>query len=169
MPRTTALLLTLAAALAAPLAGCVGARGAEAAQAKPSSATARGPRVVPAGTDADVRRAGPEVRVRVRSKGDGPAAVTGSVVCLHYEAFVDGRDEPFASTRGLLEPLSVTLGAADRRLIPGFQRGLVGLRPGARARIEVPPELAYGKRGSPEIGVPPDATLTFEVEVLTVR
>ena len=164
MPRPTALALLLAAALA----GCGGARGAS-SDTRPSTDAARGPRVVPAGVDGAARAEAPEVRVRVRSKGDGPAAVAGSVVRVHYEAFVAGRDEPFATTRGLLEPLTVTLGAADRRSIPGFQRGLLGLRPGARARIEVPPELGYGERGSPEIGVPPDATLTFEVEVLSVR
>lgn len=167
MPRPTVTAPALAALACLLAVGCAGPRASQKAGA--AEDVSRNPRIVPAGTDSAARRPAPEVRVKVRSKGEGTPAVTGSVVRVHYDAFLAGRDAPFASTRGLMEPLCVTIGAVDRTWIRGFQRGLVGLRPGARARIEVPPELAYGERGSPEVGVPPDATLAFEVEVLSVR
>ena len=54
-------------------------------------------------------------------------------------------------------------------VIRGLALGLEGLREGTQATIEVPPDLAYGKEGVPSAGIPPDETLVFTVELVSVR
>ncbi len=46
-------------------------------------------------------------------------------------------------------------------------QGVRGMRVGGQRKLLVPPELAYGSRGYGEI--PPDATLEFEVELLSIK
>ena len=54
------------------------------------------------------------------------------------------------------------------RLIRGWNEGLQLMRPGAKHRLFVPPELAYGERGGgSKIG--PNSTLVFEIELLSVQ
>ncbi len=60
-----------------------------------------------------------------------------------------------------------------RGAIPGFRDNAVGMRVGETKTFTVPPEEGYGAAGAvdPETGeviVPPNATLTFEVELLDV-
>ena len=51
--------------------------------------------------------------------------------------------------------------------IPGFRLGIDGMKIGGRRTIVVPPNLGYG--ASPPSGIPPCATLTFDVTLLDVR
>jgi FKBP-type peptidyl-prolyl cis-trans isomerase FkpA len=52
-------------------------------------------------------------------------------------------------------------------LIPGFDQGVRGMRVGGKRRIYVPPSMAYGSQGAP--GIPPNASLVFEVELTGVQ
>ena len=63
-------------------------------------------------------------------------------------------------------PFEFRLGAGD--VIPGWDEGVEGMRVGERRELEVPPWLAYGESGAGD-SIPPNATLTFEVELLEVR
>ena len=63
-------------------------------------------------------------------------------------------------------PLEFELGAG--RVIAGWDEGVHGMRVGGRRELVVPPALAYGAEGSGD-QIPPNATLTFEVELLDVR
>ena len=47
-------------------------------------------------------------------------------------------------------------------VIKGWDKGVVGMKEGEKARLIVPPKLGYGKRGSGK-EIPPDSTLCFEV------
>ena len=108
--------------------------------------------------------------VEVLSEGRGRTLVSGDEVLLAYEARVCGAETPFASTRDWSEPCRAKLGpTGDPPLIAGLVRGLTGLTVGTKARIEVPPALAYGREGLPAAGIPADASLMFEIEVLGVR
>ncbi len=103
-------------------------------------------------------------------EGPGRALAAGDEVIFTYEARVCGADAPFASTREWTEPCVAKLDTTGNPpLIAGLVRGLTGLTIGTKARIEVPPELAYGKEGLPSAGIPADAALVFEVEVLGIR
>jgi peptidylprolyl isomerase len=62
------------------------------------------------------------------------------------------------------QPFTFTLGPG---VIVGWQQGLVGMREGGRRLLVIPPSLGYGANGLGPI--PPNATLIFDVELLTVQ
>ncbi len=97
-------------------------------------------------------------------EGDGAEAVLHSKVKVHYTGWLmDGKKFDSSLDRG--EPFSLTIGM--KRVIPGWEQGLVGMRVGGKRELIIPPELGYGKRGAGGV-IPPDATLKFEVELLAV-
>ena len=103
--------------------------------------------------------------VRTDRAGEGLAATAGSTVAVHYTGWLaDGTK--FDSSRDRGAPLVVELGPGGR-LVPGWDEGIRGMRPGGRRTLLVPPELAYGSAGSGPI--PPGAWLVFEVELLELR
>jgi len=110
----------------------------------------------------------PKVDVEILTEGTGPVAEAGDNLSVEYTGWlwVDGaKGEEFDSSANAGRPYNFTLGA--RMVIPGWDLGLEGLKQGTKARLIIPPVLAYGKRGSgPKI--PPDATLCFEVELVEV-
>jgi len=107
----------------------------------------------------------PKVDVEVLAEGTGPAAEAGDNISVDYTGWLweDGaKGEQFDSSSNAGRPYNFTLGA--RMVIPGWDLGLEGMKVGTKARLIIPPVLAYGKRGSgPKI--PPEATLCFEVEL----
>ncbi|WP_420456004.1 FKBP-type peptidyl-prolyl cis-trans isomerase [Rubrivirga sp.] len=56
-----------------------------------------------------------------------------------------------------------------RGFIPGFQAGLLGMAVGETKTFDIPPDQAYGANPPQGSGIPPNATLTFEVTVLDIE
>ena len=52
-------------------------------------------------------------------------------------------------------------------MIDGWIDGMTGMRVGGSRRLVIPPELGYGSGGNPP-SIPPDATLTFDVDVVEI-
>lgn len=93
-------------------------------------------------------------------EGDGEPCPPNATVTIHYTGWtLDGNT--FDSSRRRGEPTTFPLG----NLIKGWQEGIPGMKPGAVRRLTIPPEWAYGERGSPP-NIPPNATLVFEVKLL---
>lgn len=95
-------------------------------------------------------------------KGTGETALAGMTLTVHYTGWLtDGRT--FDSSVGK-DPLVFKLGA--RRVIKGWDQGLLGMKVGGKRKLIIPPQLAYGSRtvGS----IPGDSTLIFEIELLAV-
>jgi len=63
-------------------------------------------------------------------------------------------------------PLKVLVGKG--KLVRGFDEGLCQVSKGEKAKIIVPAEYGYGKKGKPEAKIPPNANLTFEVEMVNI-
>jgi FKBP-type peptidyl-prolyl cis-trans isomerase len=106
--------------------------------------------------------------VEITADGGGAVAHFGDEVSLTCDTRVKGAEmAKIASTEGWDSPLRVRIG--DPSVLPGLSRGIDGLSVGSKARIEVPPALAYGASGSPSAGIPAEATLVFDVEILGVR
>ena len=106
--------------------------------------------------------------VEITADGGGAVAHFGDEVALTCETRVKGAEMmKITSTEGWDTPLRVRIG--DPAVLPGLSRGIDGLSVGSKARIEVPPALGYGASGSPPTGIPADATLVFDVEILGVR
>lgn len=95
--------------------------------------------------------------------GDGEEAKEGDRITVHYTGrFLDGRQ--FDSSVGK-SPYSLRLGAGE--VIPGWDKGLVGMKVGGRRKLVVPYRLAYGEDGGN--GIPPRTDLKFEVDLLAVK
>lgn len=95
--------------------------------------------------------------------GTGSAEVVqGDTITVHYTGyFLDGRQ--FDSSRDR-EPFTITVGAGQ--VIPGFERGVVGMRVGGERRIFIPSDMAYGPQGSGAI--PPNTAIAFDIELLSI-
>lgn len=98
--------------------------------------------------------------------GDGEEATDTSRVRVHYAAWLTN-DQLISSSHNSSKPLSVDLGAGT--VVLGWVEGLPGMREGGERQLVVPPSLAYGDEGVPEAGIPPDATIIYEIELLAVE
>src|SRR5215204_6276243 len=101
--------------------------------------------------------------------GTGDDAVSGNVVSLNYTGWLydpsrpDGKGLQFDTSVGV-NPLTFTLGSGQ--VIPGFDQGVKGMKPGGARRLTIPPSLAYG--ASRNNSIPPYATLVFDVELIEI-
>jgi FKBP-type peptidyl-prolyl cis-trans isomerase len=100
--------------------------------------------------------------------GSGTAATTGKVVKIQYTIWLgDGTRVDSSADHG--NSFTFTLGKGD--VIKGLDEGLAGMRVGGVRWLIVPPALAYGAdgvRATPGPGVPPNATLVFVINLLSV-
>jgi FKBP-type peptidyl-prolyl cis-trans isomerase len=96
--------------------------------------------------------------------GDGDEVARGDVVTVHYTGTLEDGTE-FDSSRGG-DPVSFPLESGS--LIEGWVEGIPGMKEGGRRKLTIPPELGYGKAGYPPT-IPPDATLIFDVEVVSIE
>ena len=107
---------------------------------------------------------GAQVKIDEINVGQGPEALRFSVVDVHYTGRLEN-GEVFDSSLQRGEPLRFTLGAGQ--VIPGWEMGIQGMKTGGKRVLSIPPELAYGQRGAGNV-IPPNASLTFEVELVAV-
>jgi FKBP-type peptidyl-prolyl cis-trans isomerase FkpA len=96
--------------------------------------------------------------------GAGAEAKAGQRVTVHYVGtLTDG--SKFDSSRDRGEGFRFTLGKGE--VIQGWDKGVAGMRVGELRKLTIPSTLGYGARGFPPV-IPPNATLVFEVELLSV-
>ena len=104
------------------------------------------------------------MKIESITNGDGAVPKQGDTVTVHYTGWLtDGTK--FDSSLDRDEPFSFVLGIGQ--VIQGWEQGVAGMRVGGKARLTIPPQLAYGEQGYPG-AIPPNATLVFEVELLSV-
>ncbi|HRF83135.1 MAG: FKBP-type peptidyl-prolyl cis-trans isomerase [Xanthomonadales bacterium] len=100
----------------------------------------------------------------VLREGSGPRPLPGDTVRVNYEGRLLDGGEPFDSSYARGQPAEFSL----NQVIAGWTEG-VGLMPvGAKYRFWIPSELAYGANGAPGGRIGPNATLTFDVELLGI-
>jgi FKBP-type peptidyl-prolyl cis-trans isomerase len=104
------------------------------------------------------------MKIEKITSGDGASPKRGDTVMVHYTGWLaDGTK--FDSSVDRDEPFGFVLGTGQ--VIQGWDQGVATLRVGDKARLTIPPELAYGEAGYPG-AIPPNATLIFEVELLSI-
>ncbi len=97
--------------------------------------------------------------------GTGVQAVAGKTVAVHYTGkFQDGKVFDSSVSRG--EPIEFQLGRGN--VIKGWDEGIALMKVGGKAQLIIPPALAYGERGAGGV-IPPNATLVFDVELVSVK
>ena len=108
---------------------------------------------------------------------DGPTscedpAESGDQLSMHYTGTIDASSEAgvkgmkFDSSRDRDQVFKFTLGKGQ--VIDGWDKGLLGLCLGAKARLVLPPDMAYGAGGA-GTDIPGGATLKFDVEVMDIQ
>jgi FKBP-type peptidyl-prolyl cis-trans isomerase FkpA len=103
--------------------------------------------------------------------GTGATAVAGQHATVNYTGWL--YDASKTDNKGMQidsslspgrTPFGFTLGAGQ--VIQGWDQGVVGMKVGGSRRLIVPPALAYGSTGSGP--VPPNATLVFDIDLLSI-
>ncbi|MFI5144194.1 MAG: FKBP-type peptidyl-prolyl cis-trans isomerase [Ignavibacteria bacterium] len=96
--------------------------------------------------------------------GKGEEAVKGKTVWVQYTGKLeDGKK--FDSSYDRNAPLGFTLGASQ--VIKGWDEGIAGMKIGGKRKLIIPPNLAYGEVGYPNL-IPPNSTLYFDVELVNI-
>jgi peptidylprolyl isomerase len=98
-----------------------------------------------------------KLQFSVAREGAGESIGPESTPLIHYTGkLIDGTI--FATSETLGEPVALPI----KQSIPGFAKGLVGMKEGEKRVLYIHPELAYGLSGQ----LPPNSLLIFEVEVV---
>jgi peptidylprolyl isomerase len=98
-----------------------------------------------------------KLQYEILQKGTGEVVQENSSPTIHYTGkFIDG--QTFGSTEENGEPVTLSL----QQTIPGFKKGIVGMKEGEKRRLYVHPDLGYGTQGP----LPPNSLLIFDVEVV---
>lgn len=98
--------------------------------------------------------------------GTGKSATQGDMATVHYTGWLDN-GKKFDSSLDRNEPFSFRIGSG--MVIKGWEEGVRTMKPGGKRKLVIPPSLGYGPRGAGHGLIPPNATLTFEVELLNLR
>ena len=96
-------------------------------------------------------------------------AKVGDIISMNYTGkLVDGTafDSNVDPKFNHVEPFTFTLGVGQ--VIPGWDKGIVGMEVGEKKTLSIPPEDAYGANGVGEI-IPPNSTLIFDVELIAIK
>lgn len=97
--------------------------------------------------------------------GTGASPKTGQTAVVHYTGWLlDGKKFDSSKDRG--QPFTFAVGRGQ--VIKGWDEGVATMKVGGVRKLIIPPDLGYGARGAGG-AIPPNATLTFEVELLEIR
>lgn len=104
--------------------------------------------------------------------GDGNEAKAGSTVKVDYTGWLydpaapDQKGKKFDSSLDRGDPFGFVLG--NGAVIRGWDEGVKGMKEDGQRTLIIPADMAYGKRGAGGV-IPPDATLIFDVDLISVK
>ena len=99
------------------------------------------------------------------TEGTGDVAKKGNTITVHYTGWLqNGRK--FDSSVDRNKPLKFKLASGEG--VQGWVDGISGMKVGGKRQLRVPPKLGYGERGAGNGIIPPNATLVFDVELLSI-
>jgi len=97
----------------------------------------------------------------MEKEGTGATPKKEDTVRVHYKGTLTN-GEQFDSSYDRGQPAEFPVGG----VIPGWTEALQLMKVGSKAKLFIPPELAYGPSGRP--GIPPNSVLVFDVELLDI-
>jgi FKBP-type peptidyl-prolyl cis-trans isomerase len=102
-----------------------------------------------------------QYRILIAGKGKKPTATQS--VTVHYRGmFVDGTEFDSSSKKGSPATFEVN------SVIPGWSEALQLMPVGSKWEIFIPAELGFGENGAGQV-IPPNSTLIFEVELISIQ
>lgn len=106
------------------------------------------------------------LKIKVLKEGSGQQMVeNNNKVTVHYVGkLINGRK--FDSSIDREKPFEFTVGQGE--VIQGWEKGVLKMRIGEKRQLTIPAELGYGAMGAGRT-VPPNATLIFEIELLSIK
>lgn len=168
------LLLIIGACLALAVAGC---GSDDSSTTSGSTAASTEEAAAPQETESTKKKTKPTVKVpkgappksleiKDIEEGTGAAAKAGDAVSVNYVGvnYKSGKQFDASWDRG--EPIPFTLG--EGFVIPGWEKGIEGMKVGGRRELVIPPSLGYGSTGSPP-AIPPNETLIFVVDLEAIE
>ncbi len=97
--------------------------------------------------------------------GTGDEAQVGDTVEMHYVGTLEDGTK-FDSSRDRGQTFSFTIGQGQ--VIEGWEEGIPGMKVGGLRTLTIPSDMGYGRSGAGGV-IPPNATLIFEVELISVE
>jgi len=98
--------------------------------------------------------------------GTGATAQRGQKVKVDYTGWLTN-GKKFDSSVGTGKPFEFTVG--EGQVIQGWDEGIPGMKVGGKRQLRIPPKLGYGDSGTPGGPIPPNATLIFDVRLVSVE
>jgi FKBP-type peptidyl-prolyl cis-trans isomerase len=98
--------------------------------------------------------------------GAGKLAKEGDGVRVHYTGWLTN-GKKFDSSVDAGRPFTFVLGNGE--VIKGWDEGVAGMKVGGKRQLHIPPDLGYGENGTPDGTIPPNSTLIFEVQLLSIQ
>ena len=103
-------------------------------------------------------------------EGSGETPKSGQTCVVHYTGWLwenNAKGKKFDSSVDRGRPFEFPVG--EGRVIKGWDEGVSTMKVGGKRELLIPAKLGYGARGAGGGQIPPNATLFFEVELLSVR
>ena len=98
--------------------------------------------------------------------GEGSEAQDFNKIVVNYTGTLEDGSIFDSSLKPGGTPFTFTLGVGS--VIKGWDLGVKGMKVGGKRKLTIPADLGYGNNGAGNV-IPPNATLTFEVELLEVE
>lgn len=107
-----------------------------------------------------------DLEIETLTEGQGEEVKSGDTVSVHYKGTLDdGTVFDSSYDRGVPAEFAIGVG----QVIQGWDQGIPGMKVGERRKLVIPSELGYGETGTPGGPIPPNARLTFEVELIEIK
>ena len=105
------------------------------------------------------------LKYEILEQGSGPGAAPGQTVSVHYTGWLENGTK-FDSSLDRGRPFEFRLGGGQ--VIRGWDEGVAGMKAGEKRKLTIPSNLGYGSRGAGGL-IPPNATLIFDVQMVSFR
>lgn len=97
-------------------------------------------------------------------EGNGDEVQPGATITAHYTGAVAATGQVFQSSKDFGRPITFGL----NQVIKGWTDGVPGMKVGGTRRLLIPAEQAYGATPPPGSGIPADAALVFDIELVSI-